>query len=531
MDDHKGTYRSTQSRHFNPGVDGPGQIARIAIGDMLRKTARTVPERIAFHDGPRAISYRNLDRAVNRLANHLVTEGLEPGQRVAMMCKNSIELVIGVFACHRAGLIWVPVNLMLGPDDVRYTLDHSGATHVLIDPDLADVPGMGGVAAEMGLGRTVLAAGVPVADGQPETEPDVDIDRDDIAMIIYTSGTTSRPKGAMHTHQSIVMGSMANAVEWRLDRNDGVTLQLPLFHIGGHSLLMSHILVGAKAALMHGFDPEEMLRVIHEHRLTMCVGLPMMYAQMIDHPSRAHYSTESLRQNIYTMAPMPEPLMRRLIEEFSPNFMLTSGQTEMYPVTTIARPERQLQRFGNYWGESSLINDLEIMDDTGTLLGRNEPGELVHRGPNVMYGYYNNPEATAAARAHGWHHTGDMALVDDHGEMLFLDRFKDMIKSGGENVPSVKIEECLLAVPGVEAAAVVGLPHARWGEAVTGFVTLTAGAQDCNEGTILTHCRAHLGGFQIPKKIVVVDRIPTTATGKMRKLDLRTEYAGLYETD
>lgn len=520
---------SRQSRHFDPGVEGPGQIARIAIGDVLRKTARTLPGHVAYHDGPRRITFDELDRAVNRLANHLVGLGLEPGQRVAMMCRNSIELVIGIFACHRAGVIWVPVNVMLGPEDVRYTLEHAGVSHLLCDPDLADDAGMGGIASAMGIARTILEPGIPVADGQPETEPDVDIDRDDVAMIIYTSGTTSRPKGAMHTHQSIVMGAMATALEWRLDRNDGVTLQLPLFHIGGHSLLMSHILVGAKAALMQGFDPEEMLRVIHEHRLTMCVGLPMMYAQMIDHPARARYSTESLRQNIYTMAPMPEPLMRRLIAEFSPNFMLTSGQTEMYPVTTIARPERQLQRFGNYWGEASLINDLAIMDGNGALLGRNQPGELVHRGANVMYGYYKNPEATAAARAHGWHHTGDMALVDDHGEMLFLDRFKDMIKSGGENVPSVKIEECLLAAPGVESAAVVGLPHPRWGEAVTGFVTLKKDGRAVDEEAILDHCRAYLGGFQVPKRIVVLDRLPTTATGKMRKLDLRLEYAGLYE--
>jgi long-chain acyl-CoA synthetase len=224
------------------------------------------------------------------------------------------------------------------------------------------------------------------------------------------------------------------------------------------------------------------------------------------------------------MAPMSRPLLERGITEMCPNFVLTSGQTEMYPATTMSQPDRQLLRFGNYWGESLMVNDTAIMDDDGRLLPRGEIGELVHRGPNVMMGYYKDPAATEAARKHGWHHTGDLALIDAHGEVLFLDRKKDMIKSGGENVASVKIEETLLAFPGVLNAAVVGLPHPEWGEAVSAFVTLKPGVS-ADPTDIIAHCRKSLGGFQVPKLVTILDAMPMTATGKLRKVELRQQFS------
>jgi long-chain acyl-CoA synthetase len=225
------------------------------------------------------------------------------------------------------------------------------------------------------------------------------------------------------------------------------------------------------------------------------------------------------------MAPMGRPLLERAIAELCPNFVLSSGQTEMYPATTMSQPDRQLQRFGNYWGESLIVNETAIMDDDGRLLPRGQVGELVHRGPNVMMGYYKDPKATAEARKFGWHHTGDLALIDEHGEVLFLDRKKDMIKSGGENVASVRIEETLLAHPAVQNAAVVGLPHPQWGEAVSAFVKLKPGAV-VDEIGLSEHCRHHLGGFQVPKFIKIVDEMPMTATGKLRKVELRQAFAG-----
>ncbi len=516
------------SRNIDWGVTPPpSEISRIAIGDVLRRTARRLPDNIALIEGERRITYAALDAQANRMAHYLLAQGLSPGDRCAMMFGNSIELVTVLFAIHRAGLVWVPINLMLDDDDVDYTLTHAGVAHVVCETALAEHPNLGAVAKRLGLPMTLLGDGFDFCADRPDTEPEVEIDRDDIAAIIYTSGTTSKPKGAMHTHQSIYMAIMTDAVEWSLTREDGLPLQLPLFHCGAHVLLLSFLLVGARCVLLRGFDPAQMLRAIDEEKLTMVVGLPMMYAAMLDHPDIETRSTASLRLGLHTMAPMYESLMRRMIDRICPNFILTSGQTEMYPITTMSRPEMQLKRFGNVWGEPTLINDLAVMGPDGSLLPDGEIGELVHRGPNVMYGYYRNQQATDEARKFGWHHTGDIGRINEYGEFEFLDRTKDMIKSGGENVSSMQIEAHLLDCPSVQEAIAVGIPHAKWGEAVTAFVVVKPGqAQDPEP--IMAQLSKHLGGFQLPKRIVFVDEVPKTATGKLRKVELREAYRDLY---
>ncbi|MEW6642408.1 MAG: AMP-binding protein [Pseudomonadota bacterium] len=516
------------------GVPGPGRIGRVAIGDLLRRAARRFPDRIALTDGPRQVTFTELERDANRFANYLVERGLKPGDKISTICNNSVEMVKALFGIHRAGLVWVPINTMLGADDMDYIMDHAGVRFALIDDNLHAQPerraalqrrkvdliavDLTGKAKEAG-----LASFNDLIAGQSEIEPDVAFDERDLAMIIYTSGTTSRPKGAMHCHIAVVMAVMSNAIEMSLTRKDGITGQFPLFHCAGHVLLLSYLSVGGRMALMRGFDPVTVMEAIQRDKLTVFVGLSLMYQAVLDHPRRREFDLSSLRTCIYTMAPMGRPLLERGIAELCPNFVLTSGQTEMYPATTMSQPDRQLARFGNYWGESLIVNETAIMDDAGNLLPAGEVGELVHRGPNVMLGYYKDPAATEAARKFGWHHTGDLALIDAHGEVLFIDRKKDMIKSGGENVASVQIEEALLAHPAVANAAVIGLPHPQWGEAVSAFVKLKPGAQ-ASEADIGEHCRKHLGGFQVPKLIRILDEMPMTATGKLRKVDLRNQY-------
>jgi long-chain acyl-CoA synthetase len=517
------------------GVPGPGRIGRVAVGDLLKRAARRFPERIALTEGARRVSYTELERDANRFANYLVSRGLKPGDKISTVCNNSVEFVKALFGIHRAGLVWVPINTMLGPDDMSYILDHAGVRFALIDDNLHAQPDrraaleqrgvkliavdLAGKAKEQGLEEFNA-----LLDGQSDIEPEIAFDDRDLAMIIYTSGTTSRPKGAMHCHLAVVMAAMSNAIEMHLDRNDGITGLFPLFHCAAHVLLLTYLAVGGMMALMRGFDPVACMEAIQHDKLSIFIGLPLMYQAILDHPRRKEFDLSTLRTCIYTMAPMPRPLLERCIAELCPNFMQPSGQTEMYPATTMSQPDRQLKRFGNYWGESMIVNETAIMDDDGSLLPRNQVGEIVHRGPNVMLGYYKDPKATEDARKFGWHHTGDLGLIDDHGEVLFLDRKKDMIKSGGENVASVKIEETLLAHPAVLAAAVVGLPHPQWGEAVSAFVKLKPGAS-ADEGAIIEHCRQHLGGFQVPKFIKLLDEMPMTATGKLRKVELRQQFS------
>ncbi|MGJ4913534.1 AMP-binding protein [Bradyrhizobium sp. HKCCYLRH2060] len=515
------------------GVSGPGRIGRVAIGDLLKRAARRFPERVAITDGGRQVTFTELERDANRFANHLLAKGLKPGETISTVCNNSIEFVKALFGIHRAGLVWVPINTMLGPADMDYILGHAEVRFALIDDNLFAQPerraaleqrGVELIAVDLtGTARTAgLASFNDLIQGHSDVEPEIEINDRDLAMIIYTSGTTSRPKGAMHCHLAVVMAVMSNCIEMQLSRDDGITGQFPLFHCAGHVLLLSYLSVGGRMALMRGFDPVACMEAIVRDRLTVFVGLPLMYQAILDHPRRKEFDLSHLRTCLYTMAPMGRPLLERAIKELCPNFALTSGQTEMYPATTMSRPEVQLNRFGNYWGESLFVNETAIMDDAGNLLPPGEIGELVHRGPNVMLGYYKDPKSTEDARKFGWHHTGDLAVIDN-GEVLFLDRKKDMIKSGGENVASVKIEETLLAHPAVQNAAVVGLPHPQWGEAVSAFVKLKPGAQ-ASETELLEHCRKSLGGFQVPKLVRVLQEMPMTATGKLRKVELRQAY-------
>lgn len=518
------------------GVPGPGRIGRVAIGDLLKKAAARFPQRVAVTDGARRVTFTELERDANRFANYLVARGLKPGEKISTICNNSVEFVKALFGIHRAGLVWVPINTMLGPSDMDYILDHAEVRFALIDDNLHAQPDRRAALQNRGIDLIAVdltgkaaAAGLEefndLIKDQSAIEPDIDFDDRDLAMIIYTSGTTSRPKGAMHCHLAVVMAVMSNAIEMHLDRNDGIIGQFPLFHCAGHVLMLSYLSVGGRMALMRGFDPVVCMEAIVRDKLTVFVGLSLMYQAILDHPRRREYDLSGLKACIYTMAPMSRPLLERAISDMCPNFVLSSGQTEMYPATTMSQPDRQLKRFGNYWGESLIVNETAIMDDDGNLLPRGQAGELVHRGPNVMMGYYKDPKATEEAQRFGWHHTGDLALIDEHGEVLFLDRKKDMIKSGGENVASVKIEETLLAHPAVQNAAVVGLPHPQWGEAVSAFVKLKPGAV-ADEVEISEHCRKHLGGFQVPKFVRIVDEMPMTATGKLRKVELRQAFAG-----
>jgi long-chain acyl-CoA synthetase len=517
----------------------PGILSRVAIGDFLRRAAQRDPARAALVDGDTRLRYGELDARVSAAARALLAAGLRRGERVATLCNNSADFVVAFFGIHRAGLIWVPINTGLGLDDVRYILDHAQASFVLVDGALLERPELralldacplrGGFVLE-GAARGRYADFAAALESQPPGEPEVEIHDRDVAQIMYTSGTTGRPKGVMQCHLAVVMAALANAVELGLYRDDTANAMLPLFHCAQHTLLFTSLMAGATTILMRSFDPGRVLDAIERERITRLFALPLMYQAMLAQPDFARRDLSSLRTCLYAMAPMAETLLRRLIERFCPNFMLASGQTEMYPLTVAFRPEEQLRRFGPYWGLSSVLNDTAVMDDEGHLLGPGAVGEIVHRGPNVMQGYYRDPAATATARAFGWHHTGDLGMWDADRQLLFKDRKKDMIKTGGENVPSVKVEAVLLQHPAVANAAVVGLPHPRWIEAVTAFVVLKPGAS-ATPAELIVHCKAHLGGFEVPKAVRVLDALPMTSTGKVQKQPLRNQYSVLYQDE
>jgi long-chain acyl-CoA synthetase len=509
-------------------------LSRVALGDTLHRSARKFGERTALIEGEQRCTYAQLDAASNQFAHHLLESGLEAGDKVAMICNNSIQFMIAAYGILKAGLVWVPINTMLAASDIGYILEHAEAALAVVDDQLYASPALRETLDQLQLPVRLCELAGP-ADysvmqalrGMPATLPEVIIDERELALIMYTSGTTGRPKGAMHSHRSVHAALVSNVANMGIVPADVSTGILPLFHCAQFALAGSAIMAGSAMVLQRGFDSTALLEALSRERVTIMVALPLMYGALLAHPERPHRDLSALRLCVYAMAPMPQPMLRRLIDEVCPNFALGSGQTEIFPMTMYFHPDQQLLRFGNYWGQPCIVNELAIMAPDGALLGRGEIGEIVHRGPNVMLGYYKDPEATAQARRHGWHHTGDLGMLDDDGQLLFKDRMKDMIKTGGENVASVKVEEVLLRHPAVANAAVVGVPHPQWGEGIAAFVVLRAGF-DCDAAALQQHCRAHLAGFEVPKHVGLIDKMPTTSTGKIQKHVLRGANQGLF---
>ncbi len=520
------------------------RINRIAIGDSLRRSAARRPDKTALIAGERRYSYRELDAEVNRFANHLLGLGLGRGDTVATLCLNSCELVIAAYGIAKAGLVWVPINALLQGEALRYILGQVEAKLVIADDELLPRTWADIVALCPRL-LVIPATGTPQAEGrqdplfasalagQPDTEPEVEIAGDDLAQIMYTSGTTARQKGVMVSHQAVYFASLANVIEADIRRDDVLAAVMPIFHCAQHTLLATTLGHNGTVVIVRRFEPEAFMGLVAAHRISWVFMLPMMYRALLDHPKRAGFALGSLRYCMYGMAPIDRATLNRLLAELCPTFALGSGQTEAYPAACVFKPEFQRSKTGPYWGEPALIDDMAIMDDDGRLLPTGEVGELVMRGPNVMLGYYKDAEASAQASRFGWHHTGDLCRFDADGLLVFVDRKKDMIKTGGENVASITVETALLGHPAVANVVAVGLAHRHWIEAVTAFVVRkpdAAGLGDtADEAALIEFCKRQLGRHEVPKRIVFLDQLPATATGKIQKNVLRERYSGLYD--
>lgn len=513
-------------------------LNRIALGDTLHRTASKFPQRPVCIEGGRRTSFDELNAQSNQFAHYLLSCGLRPGTKIAMLCNNSTQFLVAAYGILKAGMVWVPINTMLAVHDVQYILEHAEASMLVVDDQLLAHPALHAMVNALRLPLCVAEVGCGSASGQnslsrcmagqPRDLPQVLIEDRDLALIMYTSGTTGKQKGAMHTHLSVYSALTSNIARMGIVSDDIFSCILPMFHCAQFSVAASCIIAGAAMLIQKGFDPTAVLDGLANERVTMLFGLPLMYAALLQHPARSQRDLSSLRLCLYAMAPMAKPLLMKLIDELCPNFALGSGQTEIFPMTMYFAPEQQLQRFGNYWGVPTPVNELAIMDESGHILPQGEVGEIVHRGPNVMLGYYKDPVATAQVRRFGWHHTGDLGKIDQDGQLLFMDRMKDMIKTGGENVPSVKVEEVLLRHPAVANAAVVGVPHPHWVEGIVAFVMLKPGQQIAAED-LLGHCREHLAGFELPKHIGLLETLPMTSTGKIQKHVLRTSHQDLFQ--
>lgn len=511
---------------------------RLNIGDTIVRFADLHPDRAAVVQGDQEITYQELASVSDRVGHALLGLGAKSGDPIAVMLPNRWELFATYFGCARAGLVFMPINLMLGADDVNHIVQDSGARIVVIDaaelatwlPVLEDLPQITEVIVVGDAASTTTSLSVSnwqdLVDAADDAPLEVHVDDRQTVQCMYTSGTTSRPKGVLINHVAVCTATLSNGLGLRLTWGEpqAMLVVLPLFHITALNTL-SLTMLGAGGTVVLGvgrFDAAAVLDTIEQRSVTHMLLLPMMYQAMMAEQEKTPRDLSAVRAAIYAMAPMPKNLLHQVSETF-PNaaVILGSGQTEVVPVTVIQLPEHE-QTAPDSWGIQAPSVRVGIMDGAGELVPTDESGEIAYRAGNVCRGYWNNPSANGTAFAHGWFHSGDVGHKDAEAVVWLTDRIKDIIKTGGENVSSVQVEAVVLAAPGVAAASVVGVPHEKWGEAVCAVVVPDGSVPEEElQESVLAHVRRELGGFQVPKHVEIVDQLPTTATGKIQKASVR----------
>ncbi|MEE8601297.1 fatty acyl-CoA synthetase [Euzebya tangerina] len=499
------------------------------IAQSIRRTAEVHGEDVAIRFAERTWTYAQLVAAVDALAAAWQQAGLEPGDKVAFLGRNSDRYAIAWLATQAAGLIHVPINFMLSATEVAYVLGHSGAAIAYADLQLAhtlkeaarltdqdvalglidgDVESDGVVS----LPAALTGDGVPCAvDGQ---QP--------VGQIAYTSGTESRPKGAMLAVEGQMDQYWACIVECHFERTDRVLHALPLYHCAQtHCFLTPYLMLGATNLVLDGADPGVLLDTIEAEGISSLFCPPTVWIELLRHPDFDPSRMATVTKGYYGASIMPVEVVREL-SELLPGLRLWNlyGQTELGPLATVLQPEDQLRKAGSA-GTPVLTVQTRVVDEAMADVAVGEIGEIVHRSRQVTLGYLDDPERTAAAFEGGWFHSGDLATMDADGYITVVDRKKDMINSGGENVSSREVEEALYAHPAIAEAAVIGVPDDKWIEAVTAVVVPRDGATVDVEEVLRFVGENGLARFKQPKSIHVADELPKNPSGKILKRELR----------
>jgi len=512
----------------------------VLIHDHFDYWARIAPNREFGVDAWRRLSFGAAAAEVSRLASALHSAGVARGDRVAIVARNRLEFPIASFAASRLGAVVVPVNVRLAPEELLFVLENAEARHVFVDAPFAEtlqglrdrLPKLGEVVGLGEPGGPPLPDGVTPYAGFLETAGQALPDRRgvplDEAVQFYTSGTTGRPKGVVHTHLSLSIAASYWRTVFPITADERQLLVSPAFHSGGFLNFLHTSLCGASVYLLAKFDPGEVLRLITEERLVRVSLVPAtLDACLAEVKETRPDRFESLRYLSYGASPISVDTMRRALEVFPCEIHQQFGQTEA-PILTHLMPDDHLRGLEEpslllSTGRPVVGCEIRILGSDGRPLPTGERGEICARTPLVMKGYYGRPEATAETLREGWIHTGDVGFLDDRGYLSIVDRLKDMIVSGGENVFAKEVEECLLAHPKVREAAVIGVPSARWGEEVKAVIVLESGGAVPAED-LVSFCGERLAGYKRPRSVDFVDDLPRNANGKVLKRVLRDPY-------
>lgn len=500
------------------------------IGKVLAQRALVTPDREAIIFKDKTFTFEQLNQRANRLANGLLKLGVAPGERVGLLMYNCNQFLETYFAVIKIGAVLVPLNIRLAPQELDFILNDCGVTDFIFGN------GFDEKVKEMKYPRKVrhcISAGLSAVSntldyeelisGSIPDEPDFPIKEDDLHVIMYTSGTTGRPKGAMLTHKNMYNAGVDMAIGLNYRHPDRCLLLAPLFHSGSITPFVGHLLRGICTILMEQFTPKGALKLIEAHRAKQLVGVTAIMQMILQEPDLESYNLDSWKLAILPGSPLPHSLIKEAYERLGILCQNLWGMTEMCGPGSFVREEDILEK-AECAGRPYFNVDMRIVGLNDEDLPPDSLGEIVVRGPGVMMGYWNRPEATAETIKDGWLYSGDIGKLDKDGYIYIIDRRKDMILSGGENVYPAEIERIIMELPAVAETAVIGVPDEKWGEVPKAFI-VTREDMKVSPEEIIAYCRSKLAGYKVPKQVEYLDTLPRNPSGKVLKKNLRNNPA------
>lgn len=506
------------------------------ISDIISYKARHQPESTALIFGEQSLSYAQLEDRISALSQGLL--GLAaPGERVAILSENLPEYVECYYGVPRAGLGLTLINYRLHPREVAWIVSHAEASVVITEPKY--LPTVAEIRADTASVRHVVVIGegadadvtyeTLLRDGAASTAAPAAVDDRSLAWLLYTSGTTGTPKGAMLSHRNLVASITNSAASQGLNRNTVSVFPWPLYHVAGFAVPVGHF-GGGTIVLMRAYDPVAFMEHIERHRATDISAAPTMLNMLLQHPDIDRYDLSSVQNIGYGAAPMPAELLRKAMKRFEgADFQTVFGMTELAGNIMYLTPDDHRRALAEKPemltsnGRPMPLSSARVVDDQDKDVPTGEVGELVVHGDQVTEAYWRNPEATEAAFAGGWFHSGDLAKFDDEGYLYIVDRKKDMIITGGENVYPREIEEVLYEHSAISELAVIGVPDETWGESILAVVRTREGASLTGD-EVIDFCRERLAGYKKPRYVIFVDEIPRNPSGKVLKRELRDRF-------